>query len=199
MKAKILLGITFLFVLAACASNATATLTPTPAITATPYPTHVLIDGMVTKVVSDGKVTFTDMNAGFALEYPEGWLIDLTAGGSRGVFVYLITSLDFIPGMRSAIPKDATLVFVTVAGWDEPNDLPAFVEFQKQGWEKSGDVIVSEEERAAPSGDPIKYVVTDSRDGHRYHIYLKTLGNRYTVISGYGDLEAIWAIALSVR
>jgi hypothetical protein len=198
MKNRLLLGIAMLLLLSACASAATATAIPTPAATVTPILSAAPMDSYVTQVVANGKVTYRDDNSDVTLEYPEGWLIDLTAGGTRGVYVYLITSLDFIPGMRSEIPEGATLVFVTIAKWEKANDLTAFVEFQKQGWQTSGDTIVSEEDRSTPAGDPVKYVVSDTRDG-RNHIFIKTVGRRYAIISGYGNLDALWAIAVSVR
>ena len=189
--------------LSACASGnqlEPATSTPAPTIeaaTATPSPPEPTAEPTLTFEPA----VYQDDEAGFFLSYPAGWTLDgrdPAQAGSRGYYVQM-TSWPHPPGdIGEILPEGGTALTVTVQLWDPVNDLEAFAEQRKTAWNASGFPILGEEELSLASGQRALAYRIQSPDQPAYFL-LTTLGDRYLVLSGSGDVELLAEIGRTLE
>lgn len=209
IKAKNLL-LLLAFLLAACRPTAapapTATLAPaaapthtpmpsdTPAPTSTPLPTQTPAPQL-----SFEAATYQDKDAGFEFDYPSTWTVDPPQiGGGRG-YIIQFTSWPHAPGDISAeTPPGGTRMDVNVLLWDRKNDLDAYIAVRKQAWSASGFDILSEEESTL-AGDwrAVRFRIQAPEE--QAFFLITTLGERYLVLSGSGDLGLLDEISRTLR
>ena len=194
----LLLAVTF----AACAAPATPTSEPVPV----PEQNNMPVPGAaVTETVVHGKIpaasfdsqTYINEKVGFALDYPSQWVIKESIVGDRGS-QYLLLSKPEIADLPE-VPAGETRVAVNVYQWDPKNDLAAFVESRKTGWEASGFTIVTEEPLTLDLGlAAIKFTVQTS-DGLTVPFLFAAINDQYLSISGEGDLALVAEIMQRLR
>lgn len=204
------LSLLLAFILAACAPTSTPaptdppalpTVPPTPAATPTTEPTSAIIPSATptTAQLSFEPATYQDEGAGFELDYPSSWTADPPlVGGDRGYFAQ-ITSWSRTPGeLPETVPAGESVLSITVLLWDPKNALDAFVDVRKEGWASSGFEILSEEERTL-TGDwrALQFLIRSPEDESLFLV--TTVGERYLVLSGSGDLDLLVEIAGTLR
>jgi hypothetical protein len=189
--------------LAACSQKATSspTVLPSPQISTTsaPTPTQVPSEAPTAAAPAFVPATYRDDGAGFELEYPSSWTADAPqAGGDRGYFAQ-ITSWSRVPGeLPEFVPEGETILSITVLQWDPKNALDEFIATRKQGWEASGFEILQEEEWTLKEDwKAVKFVIQSPEEPAFYLI--TTIGNRYLVLSGTGDLDILSEIGGTLR
>lgn len=141
--------------------------------------------------------TYTDENAGFALEYPVGWTVKESVVGERGSQVVLLSSPDIAE--LATLPEGATRVTVTTNQWDPKNDLAAFVANQKTAWNASGFSILEDESIQLDLGQDAVRIVAQTPDGITSTWLFAAIGERYVTISGEGDLPLVQEIMQYLR
>lgn len=144
-------------------------------------------------------MTYRDEVAGFAFDYPAGWVvgpIEQYARGGITAFTSWQRPADVLP---DEAPAGETRMDATVQLWDPQGDLPAFIEQRRTAWDASGIEILSEAEWALSDGRPAQAFVISAVDGAQAYFFLTTLGDKYLVLSGSGDLALLEAIARTVR
>ncbi len=191
----------WLFVLSACSNAAPTKVLPTPQAFSTSEPTETNspTEDVGSANLSFDAATYRDDSAGFMLDYPAAWTADAPqAGGDRGYFAQ-ITSWPRNPGeLPDSVPAGETILSITVLLWDPKNDLDAFSATRKEGWTASGYEVLDEQELTF-AGD---------RQAFRYKIrtpevttlfLFTTIGDRYLVLSGSGDLALLSEIVGTLR
>lgn len=189
--------------LAACSQAVTPspTVLPSPRVSTTsaPTPTQVPSETPTEAAPAFVPATYRDDGAGFELDYPSSWTADPPqVGGDRGYFAQ-ITSWSRAPGeLPEYVPEGETILSINVLLWDPKNALDEFVATRKQGWEASGFEILQEEEWTLP-GDwkAVKFVIQSPEEPAFYLI--TTIGDRYLVLSGTGDLDTLSEIGGTLR
>ena len=88
--------------------------------------------------------TYVNEEAGFALDYPAGWMVNEIVIGPRGTQVQFLSSPEIAE--LAALPEGETRVNATIYQWDPKNDLAAYVAKWKTAWESSGFTILEEEQ-----------------------------------------------------
>jgi hypothetical protein len=143
--------------------------------------------------------TYRDEDAGFEFDYPASWVADSPqVVGPRGTSAQ-ITSFPREPGeLPEVIPPDETIMAVTVLLWDPKNDLNQFVDLRKQGWVDSNSEIL-QEERLTITGDweAFRFLLRTPQQDVFYLI--TTVGERYLLLSGTGDLDLLGEMAGTLR
>lgn len=159
----------------------------------------------VTEAVVQGKIpaasfasqTYVNESVGFALDYPSHWVIKESIVGDRGS-QYLFLSKPEIVDLPE-VPAGETRVAVNVYQWDPKNDLAAFVESRKTGWEASGFTIVAQEPLTLDLGlAAVKFTVQTS-DGLTVPFLFAAINDQYVSISGEGDLTLVAEIMQRLR
>ena len=131
--------------------------------------------------------TYRDELAGFEFDHPRSWTLGHQEKQGRGYIVQLCEQSPDQPRMQ-----------ITVMLW-EPNDLDGFSSRHEQSWLDSGNAIVSREEwMLAGNHRAIRYLI-EGRSGERDFVLLTTVGERYLLLSGSGDLNLLAEIARTVR
>lgn len=169
----------------------TAILT-TPASTSEPLP-----DAQPT--TSFEAATYRDEVAGFELDYPASWTVGPVEQYSRGgitAFTSWARPTDVLP---SETPPGETRLDVTVQAWEPVRDLEAFLAQRREAWLASGNVIARESSWTTSDGWPAAEFIVVDAGGAEAYFFFTTVGDRYLVLSGSGDLGLLGEIANSVR
>ena len=143
--------------------------------------------------------TYHDDEAGFEFDYPVGWAFDPGEQQSRGGYVQFY-SWEWNPGDPvEALPTGGSALTVTVLNWDPKNDLEAFVDQRKLGWDSSGASILSEERITLDSERLAAQFIVQGVDGAQAFFLFTTAGDQYLIFSGSGDLGLLADIAHTLR
>lgn len=192
---------TWLLVLSACSIAAPSAVLPTPQVFTTIEPTDTVSVSATSGIpdVSFDITTYRDESAGFELDYPASWSADPPqVGGDRGYFSQ-ITSWFRNPGeLPEFVPEGETYLSITVLLWDPKNDLDAFVATRKEGWSASDFDIVAELELVLSGNWRAFQYRIQSPEAVTYYL-ITTVGERYLVISGSGDLDLLAEIGSTLR
>lgn len=141
--------------------------------------------------------TYRDDAAGFSFDYhAPAWTVgEKQQIGPRGTVV----QFTFASHAPEATTEE-TRMDVAVMDWDPKNDLTAYLETRKQAWAASGMTIASEEARLLP-GDhlAVRFLVTTPDGNGQGFFLITTVGEQYLVLSGSGNLDALEAIAQTLR
>ena len=188
--------------LAACAAPVVPASTPEAVAIENDMPVP---NPTVTEVVMEGKIpaasfesqTYINESVGFALDYPSQWVIKESIVGDRGS-QYLLLSKPEIADLPE-VPAGETRVAVNVYQWDPKNDLAAFVESRKAGWESSGFVIVEEKPLTLDLGLAAVQITVQTSDGLTVPFLFAAIKDRYVSISGEGDLTLVAEIMQRLR
>ena len=167
---------------------------PPPTETPAPEPTPTEAAGPAFEAA-----TYRDEVAGFAFDYPAGWVvgpIEQYARGGITAFTSWQRPADVLP---DEAPAGETRLDATVQLWDPQGDLQAFVDQRMLAWDASGIAVVSEDGWALSDGRPARAFVVSGADGAQAYFFLTTLADKYLVLSGSGDLALLEAIARTVR
>jgi hypothetical protein len=189
--------------LSACSETSTPTQAalPTPQISTTRVPTATQIpsDTPVSVELSFDPATYQDQSAGFELDYPASWTADPPiVGGTRG-YIAQITSWSRTPGeLPEFIPEGETILAINVLRWDPINELEQFTDSRRQAWEASGHQILQENELILPGDWRALEFLVETQEETVYYL-LATVGERYLLLSGTGDLEIISEISSTLR
>ena len=175
---------------AAAAVSATPTAEPPPAAepSSTPAPAP-----------SFEAVTYRDATNGFELDHPASWVVGPTQQQSRGgitAFTSWDRPIDEPPGMT---PPGETRMDVTVQLWDPAGDLDAFLGQRHIAWDASGIAVISEERWTLVDNRAAAAFGVEGSDGAQAYFFFTTIGDRYLVLSGDGDLALLSEIAHTVR
>src|SRR3990172_3358908 len=144
-------------------------------------------------------VTYRDATNGFELDHPASWIVGPTQQQSRGgmnAFTSWNRPIDEFPGMT---PSGETRLDVTVQLWDPTGDLDAFLGQRHTAWDASGIAVVSEERWELEDDRAAAAFVVEGSDGAQAYLFFTTIGDRYLVLSGDGDLALLAEIAHTVR
>jgi len=188
--------------LAACAAPATATSVPESVSVDNNMPVPSVA---VTEMIVTGKIpaasfesqTYINESVGFALDYPSQWVIKESIVGDRGS-QYLLLSKAEIADLPE-VPAGETRVAVNVYQWDPKNDLAAFVDSRKSGWEASGFTIVAEEPLTLDLGLAAVKFTVQTPDGLTVPFLFAAINDQYVSISGEGDLTLVAEIMQRLR
>lgn len=189
--------------LAACAPAPSQSQTelPTPMVFTTSAPTPAILPSETPAIpkLSFESATYRDEEAGFELDYPASWVADSPQViGPRGTSAQ-ITSFPRDTGeLPEVIPADETIMAVTVLLWDPKNDLDEFVRVRKEGWAASGFEILLEEEQTL-EGDWEAYRFLIKTPEQDVFYLVTTVGERYLLLSGTGDLDLLGEMAGTLR
>jgi hypothetical protein len=96
-------------------------------------------------------------------------------------------------------PETSPRMDATVLNWDPKNDLDAFIDVRKQAWSASGMEVLSEEQYTLMGGHRAVRFLIEGVDGEQALLITTTVGQRYLVLSGTGDLDVLAEIAGTVR
>jgi hypothetical protein len=144
-------------------------------------------------------VSYRDEVAGFEFDHPASWFVGPVEQYSRGgitAFTSWERPTDLLPGET---PPGETRLDVAVQLWDPTGDLEAFVQQRRGAWDASGISVVSQEEWSLEDGRPARAFVVAGADGAQAYFFFTTIGDRYLVLSGDGDLALLAEIARTVR
>ncbi len=145
------------------------------------------------------KKTYLDTTNNFEFDYPAGWAFDSGEQHSRGYYVQFY-SWDWQPGeIVETTPTGETILSVTVNYWDPKNDLEAFVDQRKLGWDSSGASILSEERILLDGERPAVQFTVQGIDGAQAFFLFTTIGEQYLTFSGNGNLDLLADIAHTLR
>ena len=204
MKRILLVLSVMMTLLAACAAPA-GTATSAPAETEVPaLPSATEPASAPTEAIPAGKLpaasfesqTYINGTVGFALDYPSGWTVKETVIGERGSQVQFLSAPDLAEA--ATLPEGATRVTVAIYQWDPKNDLAAYVDHWESIWSDPGFKILEEEELVLEQGLPAVQFTVQSPDVTTVFL-ITTLGDRYLVLSGEGDLELAKEIVQRLR
>ena len=144
-------------------------------------------------------VTYRDATNGFELDHPASWIVGPTQQQSRGgitAFSSWQRPIDELPG---STPPGETRMDVTVQLWDPTGDLDAFLGQRHLAWDASGIAVISEERWTLEDDRAAAAFVVEGSDGAQAYFFFTTIGDRYLVLSGDGDLALLSEIAHTVR
>ncbi len=216
MKRILLVFPLLMILLSACAAptakpaTVTTTLPPTPTGTesapaSTDTPTDVPVDAppdapslpsMKLPAPSFESQLYLDKKYGFAFDYPVGWAVTEPRVSERATQVQFLSSPELVNA--ATLPKGATRLSATVYEWEPKNNLAASVAQWKTSWEASGFKILEEEDLVLEQGLPAMQITVQTPDTVIVHL-ITTLGDRYLMLSGEGNLELIKEIVQRVR
>lgn len=185
--------------LGACAAPP-ANITPVPSKSeAVPVPTDAPTEqgpSMKLPAPSFEAQTYVDKRFGFAFDYPLGWTVSEPMVSERATQMQFLSSPDLADA--ATLPEGAGRVSATVYEWDPKNDLAASVAQWKTAWESSGFTILEEEELILEQGLPAMQFTVQTPDAVVVHL-ITTLGDRYLMLSGEGNLDLVTEIVQRVR
>lgn len=142
---------------------------------------------------------YRDASAGFVFDYPSTWTVGPTQQQSRGgitAFTSWERPADVLP---DATPPGETRMDATVQLWDPTGDLEAFVAQRRGAWDASGISVTSEERWTLEDGRAAAAFTVEGIDGAQAFFFFTTIGEKYLVLSGEGDLALLAEIARTVR
>jgi len=151
--------------------------------------------------------TYRDASAGYQFEYPASWTVGPVEQQSRGgttTFTSWSRPTDALPGET---PAGGTRMDATVQLWDPAGELNAFVqrfldslasEASRPAYDSIGLDVISDESLTLSDGRPAAFVVQGA-DGIQDSFFFTTVGDRYLVLSGEGDLALLAEVARTVR
>ncbi len=190
-------------ILASCspAPSQSPTQLPTPMIftTSAPAPTIIPSETPVIPKLSFEPATYRDEDAGFEFDYPASWVADSPqVVGPRGTSAQ-ITSWSRNPGeLPEVIPADGTIMSITVLLWDPKNDLDEFFRVRKEGWAASNyEILLEEGWHLTGDWEAFRFIVRTPEQDVFYLI--TTIGERYLLLSGTGDLDLLGEMAGTLR
>jgi hypothetical protein len=137
--------------------------------------------------------------AGFEFDYPATWFVGPSEQHSRGgitAFTSWQRPTDVFP---NETPPGETRMDVTVQLWDPTGDLDAFLGQRHSAWDASGIAVISEERWTLEDDRAAAAFVVEGPDGAQAYFFFTTIGDRYLVLSGDGDLALLAEIAHTVR
>jgi len=143
--------------------------------------------------------TYRDPSAGFQFDYPASWTVGPVEQQSRGgitAFTSWSRPSDVLP---NETPPGETRMDASVQLWDPTGDLNAFVAQRRAAWDASGIAVLSEEGWTLSDGRPALAFVVEGVDGAQGFFFFMTIGEKYLVLSGDGDLGLLAEIARTVR
>ena len=191
------------FILAACgpASSQPPTVLPTPLVFTIKEPTATIIPSETPAIalVSFEPATYRDETAGFELDYPSSWTADPPqVGGDRGYFAQ-ITSWSRNPGeLPEDIPADGTILSINVLLWDPKNALEEFIDVRKQTWaDPNSEILLEEEWLLAGDWKAFRFLIQTPEE--EAFFLITTIGERYLLLSGSGNLDLLVEIARTLR
>ena len=139
---------------------------------------------------------YVSTSGGFALDYPDGWTVSEMTVGERGSQILFLSSPDL--AQAATIPAGGTRIAANIYQWDPKNDLAAYIQQRKTGWEASGFSILEEQPLTLELGLPA--VLFTVRTPEADVVYLvAALQDQYLVLSGEGDLDLARTILQRVR
>jgi hypothetical protein len=167
--------------------------------TSAPIPTILPSETPTISELSFESAAYRDEDAGFEFDYPASWVADSPqVVGPRGTSAQ-ITSFPRDPGeLPEVIPPDGTIMAVTVLLWDPKNDLNEFVDVRKEGWTSSNSEILLEE-RWILTGDWEAFHFLVKAPDQDVLYLITTVGERYLLLSGTGDLDLLGEMAGTLR
>ena len=142
---------------------------------------------------------YRDASAGFEFDYPSTWTVGPNEQQSRGgitAFTSWERPADVLP---DATPPGETRMDATVQLWDPTGDLEAFVAQRRGAWDNSGITVTSEEAWTLEDGRAAAAFTVEGTDGAQAYFFFTTIGDKYLVLSGDGDLALLAEIAHTVR
>lgn len=142
---------------------------------------------------------YRDETAGFEFDHPAGWTVGPVEQHSRGgitAFTSWDRPTDVLPDLT---PPGETRMDTTVQLWEPTGDLEAFLAQRKGAWDASGITVEAEDAWTLADGRPARAFVVSGSDGTRSYFFFTTLGDKYLVLSGGGDLDLLAEIAHTVR
>ncbi len=190
-------------ILASCgpAPSQPPTVLPTPMIFTTSAPTPAILPSETPAIPKPSfePATYRDETAGFEFDYPASWVADSPqVVGPRGTSAQ-ITSFPRDPGeLPEVISPDETIIAVTVLLWDPKNDLNQFVDLRKQGWEDSNSEILLEEAWTLTGDWEAFHFLIKTPEQDVFYL-ITTVGERYLLLSGTGDLDLLGEVAGTLR
>ena len=140
--------------------------------------------------------TYVNEAAGFALDYPAGWVVNELAVGPRGTQIQFLSAPELAD--VATLPEGATRVSATIYQWDPKNDLDAYVANRKMAWEASGFQILEEESLMLDLGLPAVRFTVQTPEAQAIFLFA-ALGDQYLEVSGEGNLELVREIVQRVR
>ena len=189
---RIILTLTLIFLLTAC--TPATTLVPEDSIvvpvatdqpTATSQPTEAPANAKLPATSFESE-TYINEEFGFALDYPAGWTVNESIVGNRGSQVQFISSPELAD--VGVLPEGASRVTAVIYNWDPKNDLPAYIANWKTAWDSSGFTITEEMPLVLDLGlNAVRFMIK-TPDSSAV-VLITSLGDRYLVLSGEGDLE----------
>jgi hypothetical protein len=193
-----------LVLLAGCVSVSTPTATPVPA---TPVPPTVAVPTATPTVeiptpTVEPTLTYTDTEAGFALDYPMAWtILPISPEAKAGSFIYSTTLMSWQPdeGGGGGMPAGQTKVDITLIK-SNVTSLEAGVA-ERKAMLGSGEVettIKSEETVTLPGGLPALRWELESPFGSSVEYIVPVKGN-IVLLSGLGDAGLFDRIAQTLR
>ena len=199
----LLILLSLVAMLSACnpAPTSTPSELPTPMVftTSAPIPEPIPTETPTRTTLSYESAVYRDEAGGFELDYPTSWTADPPmVGGTRGTIAQ-ITSWSRVPGeLPEEVPKGETILSITVLLWDPKNALDEFVSNRKEGWLVSPYEILLEE-KVFLEGDWEAYKFVIDSPGGEVIFLLTTVGDRYLILSGSGDLEILGEMVGTLR
>lgn len=201
--------LSMVILVAGCVSAGT-TPSPTPAATAVPatavpatpeVPTPTPTVEIPTPTV-EPTLTYTDTEAGFALDYPAAWtILPISPEAKDGSFVYSTTLMSWRPvdGGSDGIPAGQTKVDVTLIKSDVASLDDAIAE--RKTLLGAGEVetsILSEEVLTLASGLPVLRWALTSSFGDSIE-YIAAIDGNIVLLSGMGDAAVFDRVAGTLR
>ena len=168
-------------------------VTNEPAITSTPT-TDAPVNPKLLAASFEAE-TYINEEFGFALDYPAGWTVNESITDDRPQIQFLSS-----PEIAESgdLPEGASRVIVVIYDWEPKNDLPAFIANWKTAWESSGFTIVEEQPLVLDLGLNAVQFTIKTPDSSAV-VLITTLGDKYMILSGEGDLELAKEIVQRLR
>lgn len=203
MTRKILALFLGTILLSACSFQVTtfspaSTPSPLPEMPSEPAPvepTGVVPQGKLPAASFDAQL-YVNETAGFALDYPVGWIVQEVVVGPRGTEIQFLSSPDLADA--TTLPDGATRVSATIYQWDPKNDLAAYVANRKAAWDASGFRVVDEQSVTLELGLSAVQFVVETPETQTIFL-IAALDDQYLQVSGEGDLELVKEIVGRVR
>lgn len=203
MNRKILALLAGTILLSACSFQVTtlsptSTPSPLPVLPSDPppvEPTEAVPQAKLPAASFDSRLYANEM-AGFALDYPAGWIVQEAVVGSRATQVQFLSSPDLADA--ATLPDGATRMSATLYQWDPKNDLAAYVAHRKTAWDASGFRMVDEQNLTLELGLAAVQFVVETPETQTVFVFA-ALDDQYLELSGEGDLELVREIVERVR
>lgn len=179
------------------------TLTPTVQLTGTPIQTPTqpvqTYDDLGIKVT-----TYTDRHAGFTLDYPEGWLIDLPDESIKAVYsAYPAVLFSQAPAAERREPgADPDIAMITIVVFNrEPHTFDEAVADLTESMANNDATrtILVEEPLTLSSGLPAYSWLTEKEPDGKSEVILTVINGYRVLLEGKGDLSLFRVLANTLR